>query len=72
MRHLNAFGGGHSVCKGRYFAEREVLIFVAGLLNTWDFAPSGKGWEQPGKHYNGTGTANPKRNVRVRISKRGL
>ena len=72
MRHLNAFGGGHTVCKGRYFAEREVMIFIAGYLSAWDFAPAGKGWEDPGKYYNGTGTANPKRNVRIRISKRVL
>jgi hypothetical protein len=31
-RHLNAFGGGHTICRGRYFAEREVLIFLAGYL----------------------------------------
>lgn len=72
MRHLNAFGGGHTVCKGRFFAEREVMIFVAGFLSIWDFAPVGKEWEEPGRYYNGTGTANPKRNVRVRISKRAL
>ena len=72
MRHLNAFGGGHTVCKGRFFAEREVIIFVAGFLSIWDFTPAGKGWGDPGKYYNGTGSANPKRNVRVRVSKRGL
>lgn len=72
MRHLNAFGGGHSVCKGRFFAEREVLIFVAAFLSSWDFAPTGKEWQEPGKYYNGTGTANPRHNVRVRISKRAL
>ena len=31
MLHLNLFGGGHSVCRGRYFAEREVLTFVVGF-----------------------------------------
>lgn len=36
--HLFAFGGGHSVCKGRFFAEREVLILVAGLISVWVFA----------------------------------
>jgi hypothetical protein len=72
MRHLNAFGGGPSVCKGRYFAEREVMIFVAGFLSLWDFSPASEGWEDPGKYYNGTGSANPKRNVRVRVSKRAL
>ena len=72
MRHMNAFGGGYSICKGRYFAEREVMIFVPGVLRIWEFNPAGKDWIDPGKYYNGTGTANPKQSVRVRISKRAL
>lgn len=43
--HLNSFGGGPSVCKGRYFAEREVLIVVAGFLAVWDFKPVGGEWK---------------------------
>lgn len=35
--HLNPLRGGPSVCKGRYFAEREVLIIAAGFLVVWDF-----------------------------------
>ncbi|KAG4429550.1 hypothetical protein IFR05_014959, partial [Cadophora sp. M221] len=71
MGHLHAFGGGTSICKGRFFAEREVLIFAAGLLATWDFGPvDGKKWKIPGKSYNGTGSANPKGNVRVRMTRR--
>ncbi|PVH84582.1 cytochrome P450 [Cadophora sp. DSE1049] len=71
MGHLHSFGGGTSVCKGRFFAEREVLIFTAGLLVTWNFSPvDGGKWKIPGKSYNGTGSANPKGNVRVRMSRR--
>jgi len=71
MGHLNAFGGGTSVCKGRFFAEREVLVFTAGLLVTWDFSPvGGEKWNITGKSYNGTGSANPKGNVRVRMTRR--
>jgi hypothetical protein len=72
MRHLNAFGGGHTVCKGRFFAERELMVFVARILSIWNFEPVGRCWEDPGKYYNGNGSANPKRNVRVRVSKRGF
>lgn len=71
MGHLHAFGGGTSICKGRFFAEREVLIFAAGLLVTWDFSPvAGEKWKILGKFYNGTGSASPKGNVRVRMRKR--
>ncbi|KUJ18102.1 cytochrome P450 [Mollisia scopiformis] len=67
--HLFAFGGGPSVCKGRIFAEREVLIFVAALISVWDFTPVGK-WTIPKSSYNGTGSANPKSDLRVRMSRR--
>lgn len=70
MLHLFAFGGGHSVCKGRFFAEREVMIFVAGLISVWDFTPVGGKWDIPKRFYNGTGSANPKSQVRVRMSRR--
>jgi hypothetical protein len=40
--HLNAFEGGSTICKGRNYAEREVLIFVAGFLTAYDFSPVGK------------------------------
>jgi cytochrome P450 len=68
---LNAFGGGHSVCKGRHFAEREVLIFVAGFVQVWEWEPMGsEGWRMPGKVYNGTGSANPVGSVRVKVRRR--
>lgn len=70
MLHLFPFGGGHSVCKGRYFAEREVMIFVAGLISVWDFTPVDGKWNIPKMFYNGTGSANPKSPVRVRMSRR--
>lgn len=67
---LSSFGGGTSICKGRFFAEREVLLFAAGLIATWDFQPVEGSWEMPGKFYSGTGSANPKTNVRVRMTRR--
>jgi len=71
VKHLNAFGGGYSVCKGRYFAEREVMAFVAAILTLWDFEAVGRDWGLPlAKGYNGTGSANPKGEVRVLVRKR--
>lgn len=70
MLHLNLFGGGHSVCKGRYFAEPEVLTFVAGFITAWDFEPIGKEWVKPGKFYNGMGTAHAKGGIQVKMSRR--
>ena len=74
MRHLNPFGGGTSMCKGRFYAEREVLLHVASLVAVWEFTPKGKGtsWKVPERAFNGTGSAHPKVSVRVRISPRSL
>jgi len=69
MKHWYPFGGGTTVCKGRYFAEREVLIFVAGILTMWDFEPVGCKWVIPGE-INGTGTASPTSTIRVQMRRR--
>jgi hypothetical protein len=68
IRHLFAFGGGFSVCKEIYFAKKEVMIFIAGLLAVWDFEPiTGIEFRIPEKVFNGTGTANTKGRVPVCI-----
>jgi hypothetical protein len=69
MLHLASFGGGAAVCKGRLFAEREVLFFIAGLLTVWGLDVGG-GFKMPGRFCCGMGTANPKMPVRVRVSRR--
>ena len=55
MLHSTPFGGAHSVCKGRYFAEREVLTFVADFITVWDLEPVGKEWVKQGKFIMGPG-----------------
>ncbi|KAL2351401.1 putative P450 monooxygenase [Cryomyces antarcticus] len=69
---IRAYGGGRSMCKGRVFAEKECLVFAAGILALWEFEPVGqKGWHipAPGK---ATAVAAPKGDVRVRIRRRLL
>ncbi|TVY84392.1 Protopine 6-monooxygenase [Lachnellula suecica] len=68
--HPSAFGGGPSICKGRTYAEREVLIFVAALLVTYDLGLVGKDWHIPGKFMNGTGAAQPTGTFRVNLNRR--
>jgi cytochrome P450 len=70
MLHLFAFGGGHNVCKGRLFTEREVLMFIAGFLMVWNFSPVEQKWEIPGKCYNGTGSASPNGKALVQVRRR--
>lgn len=73
MGTMHVFGGGMSMCKGRNFAEREVLTFVAAVLTSWDVEPAdGTGrWTDPGRLW-GSGTFVPRRDVRVRIRRRGV
>lgn len=37
------------MCKGRVFAERECLAFVAGILMYWDLEPAAPKGEKKGK-----------------------
>jgi hypothetical protein len=70
------WGGGASMCKGRKFAESEVLIFVAAILTCWDIEcidESGKpkAWGHPG-HKGGSGAVVPATDVRVRLRRRDI
>ena len=69
MGTMSPFGGGTTMCKGRTFAEREVLAFTAGILATWDFEPLDGAWKHPGTRM-ASGTVSPVKDVRVRISRR--
>lgn len=67
MGAIRPFGGGSTVCKGRLFAEREILAFVAGLLVMWDIQPAdGKPWKVPGR-VPASAVALPDKEVRVKL-----
>lgn len=71
MKTMKVFGGGGSMCKGRNYAEREVLGFVAAIVSLWDIEPvdGGNGWRHPGANLS-AGASVPKKNLRVRLRKR--
>ncbi len=71
MGSMKVFGGGATMCKGRNFAEREVLVFVAAVLTCWDMEPVGGQWRHPGSVM-GSGAFLPKKDVRVRLRRRGV
>jgi Cytochrome P450 len=71
MGTMRVFGGGSTMCKGRNFAEREVLAFVAGVLTVWDIQPVEGKWRDLGGVV-GAGMLVPKRDVRVRLKRRGV
>ena len=67
---LRPYGGGTTMCKGRIFAERECMAFVAGMLVLWDIQPVGtKGWRIPG-HIKTSAVCLPKGDTKVWIRRR--
>lgn len=68
---VRPFGGGATMCKGRAFAEREVLTMVAGLLTLWDVEPADETgqWRLP-KRKKATGVHMPVEDVCVRVRRR--
>jgi hypothetical protein len=59
------------MCKGRIYAERECLAFVAGILTFWDIEPADKkaGWVIP-KQLKMSAVSKPATETRVRIKRR--
>lgn len=70
MKSLHTFGGGLYKCKGRYFAEKEVLIFAASILVMWDVGPlQGDALILPKMGLAGA-SRSPATDVRVRLTRR--
>ncbi|KAG6019948.1 hypothetical protein E4U41_003026 [Claviceps citrina] len=48
MGTLRPFGGGPSMCKGRAFAMRELLLYASFIISFYDMIPpEGQTWEEP-------------------------
>jgi hypothetical protein len=73
-RTMKVWGGGREVCKGKKFAEGEVLLFAAAILHFWDMTPINvfgqeTSWKHPGRK-DAAGATKPKGNLRVRMRRR--
>lgn len=66
---MRPWGGGAGMCKGRTFAEKEILTIGAAVISLWDFFPVGEKWEIPAMRA-GTGVAGPVHDIRVKIKRR--
>ncbi|KAK6214260.1 Superoxide dismutase [Mn], mitochondrial [Pestalotiopsis sp. IQ-011] len=62
-----AVGGGS--CKGRTFAEKEILTIAACMLCVWEIEPAGGKWQIPAM-IPGTGAKRPVNDVRVIFKRR--
>ena len=66
---LRPWGLGQHMCRGRVFAEREVMTIVASLVYYYDVAPASGEWKLPGRKP-GSGVNLPTDNMRVVITRR--
>jgi len=70
---FRAFGGGSTLCPGRFFATTEIMSVVAMFLLRFDLAPVGGNLSLPTQVGNSLATSiqAPTRDVRVRVRRRG-
>lgn len=67
---ISPFGLGAFECKGKAFAEREVLSITSAIISLWNIEPvNGKSLTLP-SHKMATGVYLPKKDIRMRISSR--
>ncbi|KAJ5667260.1 hypothetical protein N7507_003124 [Penicillium longicatenatum] len=70
IKTIRPYGGGATMCKGRFLAEREVLAFVAAMLTCWDLEPvKGSSWDMDGRTKT-SGVCSPKDKLRVSLKRR--
>ncbi|KAK1241945.1 hypothetical protein MKX07_007768 [Trichoderma sp. CBMAI-0711] len=68
---LKPWGSGSAVCKGRTFAEKEVMGIVACFITLWDMENAEGPWKLPGM-IPGTGVKRPQKPIRVILRRRSL
>ncbi|KAH6684063.1 putative cytochrome P450 [Halenospora varia] len=66
---LKPWGCGASMCKGRTFAEKEVVVLSAAIITLWDIDSATGTWVVPAM-VPGTGLKKPKKDIRVVITRR--
>ncbi|KOS17726.1 25-hydroxycholesterol 7-alpha-hydroxylase [Escovopsis weberi] len=72
MGSIRLYGGGAKMCKGRSYAVREILLYVAVILSFYDIVPiKGGPWPKPKLNRN-AGACHPAKPLRVWIKKRKL
>jgi cytochrome P450 len=68
---LTPWGMGPGICKGRSFAEKEILTIAAAIVSLWDIAPASGSWKIPAMRP-GTGVMCPVEDIRVIVRRRTL
>ena len=66
---LRPWGSGAAMCKGRTFAEKEIMALGAAIISLWDIEPAAGPWKLPAM-IAGTGVKKPVQDIRVVIKRR--
>ncbi|KAM0343590.1 hypothetical protein ACHAPU_008341 [Fusarium lateritium] len=66
---LRPWGIGAAMCKGRTFAEKEIISLGSAIVSLWDIAPADGEWKLPAM-IPGTGVKKPVKDIRVVIQRR--
>ncbi|KAG8529015.1 uncharacterized protein KY384_006704 [Bacidia gigantensis] len=68
---LRPWGAGAAMCKGRTFAEKEIIALGTAIFSLWNITPASGTWKLPAM-VPGTGVKKPVEDIRVRITRRIL
>ncbi|KAI1056424.1 hypothetical protein LB507_001659 [Fusarium sp. FIESC RH6] len=68
---LKPWGIGAAMCKGRTFAEKEIISLGSAVVSLWDIRPVDGVWKLPAM-IPGTGVKKPVNDIRVTIQRRVL
>ncbi|MCJ1275427.1 hypothetical protein MMC21_003230 [Puttea exsequens] len=68
---LKPWGCGAAMCKGRTFAEKEIVALGAAVISLWDIRPASGTWDLPAM-VPGMGAKKPVEDIRVVITRRIL
>jgi cytochrome P450 len=66
---LKPWGSGAAMCKGRTFAEKEIVALSAAIMTLWNIGPASGTWKLPAM-VPGTGVKKPVEDIRVTITRR--
>jgi cytochrome P450 len=66
---LRPWGVGPGSCKGRTFAEKEIMTIAAAMIIVWDVEAIGGTWKLPAM-IPGTGAKKPVKDIRVVLKRR--